>query len=163
MDPKKQQNLTPELKQIYERVMNTQVSPNTPPAPSAQTATPNPAMPAASFVMPPQPMQAQPVPEIPTMPQAANPAAQPLPNNPMQESIPAQDQGGIAQKPLSANPQPFVFSNKAPSAPQAADPNQPFVAMNKPKKKMSNMIIGILVVVLIAVWTLFWVKFFKLI
>lgn len=162
MDPKKQQNLTPELKQIYERVMNTQVSPNTPTAPPAQTTATNPAMQTATPTMP-QPMQSQPVPEIPTMPPAANPTVQPVTGNPMQNPTPTQDLGGIAQKPLSANPQPFTFSNKAPSPTQAANPNQPFAATIKPKKKMSSMIIGVLVVVLIAVWTLFWIKFFKLI
>lgn len=162
MDPKKQQSLTPELKQIYERVMNTQVSPNTPPAAPVQTATPTPSPvtpPVSAPVTPSQPMPSQPVPEIPTAP----PVTQPIANNPAPNSTPAQNLGGIAQKPLSANPQPFTFSNKAPSPTQAANPNQPFSATTKPKKKMSGMIIGALVVVLVAVWTLFWIKFFNLI
>ena len=166
MDPKnKQQNLTPELKQIYERVMNTTVSPNpkppTPSAPVTPSQIPTPMMTG--------PTEATPTPVPPGPDQsAANPAAQAPTAPPPAQQVPSpaqpQNYESVPPRPLTnAGAQPFVFSAKAPTAAQTGNTPQTFASAAKPKKKMSNAVIGALVLVLIVVWSLFWVKFFKLI
>jgi hypothetical protein len=95
MDPKKQE-LNPELKQIYERVMNTDVkrpdapSPGTPPPQAAPQPQTQPPVSAA-----PQPQAApQPVPSMPYL-NPDQPKATPPPAAPQVKSQPtAKKQGG---------------------------------------------------------------------
>ncbi len=142
MDPKKQQNLTPELKQIYERVMNTQVKKDTPqasatPQPATTTTTPPPASPTT----PPE----NTAPATPQTPQA------PAQNEAFLSSVPP--------RPITDSSKPFVFTGKAPKPEEhAQQPSGSPTATPTKSKKISTPIIVVLVVVLVIVWGVFWAK-----
>lgn len=170
MDSK--QNLTPELKEIYDRVMNTPAGaksataqptvtaqPTTAPAPpTTHNGTPPPtasAIPAAPTMTPPT--AAIPVPPAPTIAEATPPvdsseylsSAQPRP---------LQDIGT----------KPFSFSGKvvtattadavkpAPNAPASTAAAQPATAPSAPKKGLSTPVVVVLFVAFALVWTFFW-------
>ena len=134
MDPKKQE-LNPELKQIYERVMNTQVgAPASPQSPISEQA------PTQS--VPPHPA-------IQTPAKATTNVTQ----DPFQASAP--------QGP-AVDTKPFVFTGNKVTTPQETHtPQSQSAAVIS--KKMSEPIIAVLALILIVVWGLFWAKFFGLI
>lgn len=148
MDPKKQE-LNPELKEIYDRVMNTQ----------------------AKSEAQPQSASSQPPPAAPQAPAAPpgtvlSPASPP----PAGQSVLRGDTAEAKQDPFfSPQPQrsitdtkPFVFTGNKVTTPQTPYATQS--QMNPTSsKKVSGPIIAVLVVLLIVVWTLFWAKFFGLI
>lgn len=145
MDPKKQQNLTPELKQIYERVMNTPVASQ----PTAQT--------------PSQPAQ---TPPVTTQPDAVKPnvSAQTPPPSPINQAPQTPNPAPpstppINPRPLTGGGNQFTFSSKTQEGQEVSKTN----ISPKGKKGISAPIIGVLIVTLIAVWSLFWMKFFNLI
>ncbi|KKR26496.1 MAG: hypothetical protein UT57_C0032G0009 [Microgenomates group bacterium GW2011_GWC1_39_7] len=136
MDPKK--NLTPELKQIYDRVMNTQVK-------KPENPTETPSGPITNPV--PSPIE-------------ANVTPSPLPS---QEPIQQPSPNPAAPSPINTAPttKPFVFTGNKISSPQVKTEtgNQAHVSQNK---KLSGKIVAMFVVVLIVIWTLIWAKFFGL-
>jgi len=183
----KQPNLTPELKEIYERVMNTNTQQPTPPAPpqnqpttSASNQQPqnpsvgtvdqpasvppthNPAQPAAS------PSQNQP--QKPAAPSGTNPPSPTIKppgtpqNSPFLSSLPP--------RPISGSGQSFSFSAKngqpASHAIPEPTPNQPQNSTNPttdkpPKKKLlSGKILAVLVIALLIGWGVLWAKVFGL-
>lgn len=162
MDPKKQA-LTPELKQIYDRVMSTQVSgqqaaATTTPSTPQQTATTPPVVPStpeptttlgdlASVTTPPVATPVVPVSSAPVTPPPA-----PVDNTFLSSTPP---------RPL-ADTKPFVFSGKVEKPKEEAH-NDTVHAQPATGKKMSSKIIVMLVGVLVVVWGLFWAKFFGLI
>jgi hypothetical protein len=109
MDSKKQE-LSPELKQVYERVMNTQVAKDT--AAPGTPATSAPQTPAPAVAAPS--VQTQPSPQ---------PSAAPT-------------------------PAPTIANLKGTTAKGGS------------KSMLSGKVIGLLVVVLLAVWGVFWAKLF---
>ena|SRR3990172_8370433 len=135
MDPKKQE-LNPELKEIYDRVMNTQVKSEAQP----QSAPSQP---------PPQAPQAPAAPPgtvwNPAPPPSAEAKQDPFFSPPPQRSI--------------TDTKPFVFTGNKVTTPQEPNASQSQTHTNK---KISAPIIAVLVVVLIVVWALFWAKFFGL-
>ncbi|MBI4091649.1 MAG: hypothetical protein HY427_00355 [Candidatus Levybacteria bacterium] len=143
MDPKKQE-LNPELKEIYDRVMNTQVkSPSSPTSVSAGV---------------PQPVSLANAQSDPTPIKHVDPFAS-VQSAPTSVSAP---QSGAPQPGASASAQsaPFVFTGNKVTTPQ--EPTA-FQSQTSTNKKISTPIIAVLVVVLIVVWALFWAKFFGLI
>lgn len=149
MDPKKQ-DLNPELKEIYDRVMNTQVKPNAPTATTPPPQTPT----SAATPIASAPSAVPPI-GSPVMPPAGSPTT-PQPNQgPTQAGIP---QPGVESK-------PFVFTGNKVTTPQATTSPQLNQAQihTSSGKKLSTPVIAVLVVILIVVWALFWAKIFGLI
>lgn len=133
MDQKKQ-DLNPELKQIYERVMNTQVS--KPETPIAGSATPPP----------------------PATPDAASAQTAPPPPQPNPTGAPFIS--NAAPKPITEN-KTFVFTGNKIVTPQN-QPHAPANTATPAKKGVTGPIIGVLVVILVVVWGVFWAKIFAL-
>lgn len=148
MDPKKQE-LNPELKEIYDRVMNTQ----------------------AKSEAQPQSAPSQPPPATPQAP-AAPPGTvrNPAPPPPVGQNILRGATAEANQDPFFSPPpqrsitdtKPFVFTGNKVTTPQAPYATQSQMNLTS-SKRVSGPIIAVLVVVLIVVWTLFWAKFFGLI
>lgn len=147
MDQKKQ-NLTPELKEIYDRVMNTQVQ-NTPGAPmNGADAAKTPPIPENH----PQNTMA-----APSMPQATpNPTPVPPPP-PTSAPAPSSAPNPAAPNPIGKSSN-FVFTGNKMTTPAGTTT----VQVNTGGKKISGMVIVGLVVVLLAVWAVFWAKIFGL-
>ena len=135
MDPKKQ-DLNPELKQIYDRVMNTQV------------AKPSGAEPLRGGAP-----TASPQPQTPTIPQPT--VAQPVTAPPPQTPPPPQ----AAPQPIS-EPKDFVFTGNKIISPQGEIHADTHAADSK--KGLSGSIIAVLVVILVIAWGAFWAKIFGL-
>lgn len=160
MDPKKQ-DLTPELKQIYERVMNTQVKKPegvtqgvgqpTPPAagqtPSVGTLSGGAGLSGASTPAPPPPPPLSNVAPNPTPPQGST-----QPNEGFLSSVPP--------RPVTES-KSFVFTGNKITTPQSS-PIAGAQTGLAGGKKISGKIIALLVVVLFVVWAVFWTKFFGL-
>ncbi len=165
MDSKKT-NLTPELKEIYDRVMNTSAStqaqpkataeplqPATPPPPTGTTA-PSPAtpQPTVSATPPPPTVSAQPA-ATPVMPPPSSPSMPPMPGT-------AEDAlSNTPPRPISEG-NTFSYSGSTPSssvmnAPQAAEAKAP-----KGKFKLTMPLLIGIGVVFIAVWGVFWAIIF---
>ena len=155
MDPKKQQNLTPELKQIYDRVMNTQV-----------------AKPQGASQIPSQPQTAAPQTSIP--PQDASPASPPPPASaptpsapqtqaPAVPASPASFLSSMPARPITDTAKSFTFSGKVDEKTDEKTPHAPAQEQKASGKKISGKMIGFLAVGLVVIWSLFWVKFFGLI
>ena len=157
MDDK--QNLTPELKQAYDRIMNT-------PAPATTTpvAQPNTTTPQAPTPQPPIPTPGPSVtPPTTTAPSTiSTPATTPQPEpaqSPFLSSVPPRQVTSTGS---------FSFSDKkgqAPTAPTTTHqagvvPGGASTAATN--KKLSGPIVAILIAVLVVVWTLFWAKFFNI-
>ena len=138
MDPKKQE-LNPELKEIYDRVMNTQVKSESQPQ-STPSQTP-PATPQAPTAPPP------PAGQIPLRGATAE-ASQ----DPSLSSAPV--------RPL-VDTKPFVFTGNKVTTQQ--EPHTSQSQMFSTPKRVSGPVIAVLVVILIVVWALFWAKIFGLI
>lgn len=143
MDPKKQ-DLSPELKEVYERVMNTRAP--TPAAPTTPNATPQPAA-AQPSVVPPT---SQPTPAVPAAPTPV--VAPPTPEAPK----PADGASAQVVTPAAPGPTSFSFSGNKMTTPQGTTTN------NAAKKKIPPFAIPIGVVVLIIAWAALWAKVFGL-
>ncbi len=146
------QNLSPELKQIYDRVMNTPAkgAPNTtPPPPVSSVPTPQTAAPAPITVS-----TTSPAPQGLTPSATANPIIILQPptqsadlNQPFLTSTPPRPlQGSVGVKTFSMGKE-----NKEVNKPEGA------IAV---KKGISKTLIIILAAVFFAAWTFFWVIFF---
>ena len=131
MDPKKQA-LTPELKQIYDRVMNTQVAGKTPagPSPTPTTNIPNTPPPEASGQPNTAPLSNPAAAQTGVVPE---PAAQPFLSS-------------VPPRPVADTKQ-FVFTGKKIETPNASMGGAQ-VQVNG-SKKLSGKIIAVLVGVLI--------------
>lgn len=145
MDPKKQ-NLTPELKQIYDRVMNTQVKKPEPAAPVAAPTTTT-----APNAAPQTPVAAaNPNPTPTTAPQQPQPGGN-VGNNAFLSSTPP--------RPLTGD-KTFVFTgNKMTTAQGTTEVHAPGTVA---KKKISPPILIAGIVVGVVVWALIWAKVFGL-
>lgn len=168
MDSKKT-NLTPELKEIYDRVMNTSGKPVTkvPPqapvqsAPAAPPAAPNPLDPGLTAGPPPSPEhQPATTPQVPAMPAAPAPPAPSMPtmpnpeNSAMPEPTPAEQAlTNTPARPLSEG-NTFAFNGtvKNPIKPATT----PTEVTTKKKAKISLPVIIVLGVVFIVAWGIFW-------
>lgn len=146
MDPKKS-NLTPELKEIYDRVMNTTATPKTPPkaptvppAPKADTQAP-----AMNSLNP-----------TPTANAASLNSQQPTPAEDALTNTPA--------RPLSSQ-NTFSFSGKAEPMPEAPSVSLDETVGKKKKNqmKLSLPILIVLGIAFIVVWGLFWAVMFGII
>lgn len=132
MDPKKSANLTPELKEIYDRVMNT--------TPTPKLATPPPVQAPSAL------------PQTPTSPQAPTPSpkAQPVP------SLNAADEA-LSETP----PRPLTTGNTFSfNGTVKAQSDENSVATTKGKSKISLPILIVLGIVFIVVWAVFWAIIF---
>lgn len=135
MDGKKQTNLTPELKEIYDRVMNT--SANSKPATATQPPIPPPTPINTPTTTPP--LHATPPPSpassglsMPSIPDAADSALTSSPPRPMSSVD---------------GTKPFSFSGTA----HTADSNS-----TDKKKGISLPLLIVLGVAFVAVWAVFW-------
>ena len=141
----KNQNLTPELKQIYDRVMNTQVK--QPPTPAAASTGPIPAPSNGGQITPPTPQpMAQPSPASTTQPSS-------LPTNQPSGTLPS-----VPPRPLTDDKKPFVFNGKVEGEQNDTQPGTHAAE----GKKISGSVIVLGVAVLIIVWGLLWAKIFGL-
>ncbi len=144
MDPKKQ-DLTPELKQIYDRVMNTQVAGKTPAGLNSAPDTP-------ISSTPPTNTQSQ---------SAATPLVNPTISQPgtTQESVSQPFLSSVPPRPI-ADTKPFVFTGKKIETSSTLPEGNQVQANGS--KKMSGKIIAVSVGALIILWSVFWAKFFGL-
>ena len=137
MDPKKQ-DLNPELKQIYDRVMNTQVGSK----PSGAESLPPGQSPlgggGGGAPATPPPTQ----PHVPVQPAPAQTTPQPVVLQPISE------------------PKSFVFTGNKIVSPQGGTHTDSNVITSK--KGLSGSIIAVLVVILVIAWGSFWAKIFGL-
>lgn len=162
MDDKKK-NLTPELKQIYERVMNTpagaRTNPNAQTQPQAQTpVTASPAPIQASQTAQTPPISQSTQPQMPPIPAPTGPSV-----TPSQTTLPPQPAQGVSfAAPQPVNPSgSFVFTGKNNNtASPAPTPIAGQTMATKSGKKLSSPIIAILVGVLMIAWGIFWAKIF---
>lgn len=162
------QKLKPDLKDIYERVMNTPVNK---PASTATTQTPQPPQPkfdrpAQINVVPP------PKPEPVFMPES------PSPQNPNQQVITQQPQVLKKQEEIMSKEPPFFTlntqdTNSVPPSPQPVSPTStfstlvkespipnPVIAGTKPK---GSKIWGFLLIIFFIAYTIFWLVYFKVV
>jgi hypothetical protein len=184
MDSKKT-NLTPELKEIYDRVMNTSAASKAPAASSPPLPTTPP--PAAPTIPSPQPSNTNPLPStmppLPQMPSAPNiggpispaqsigmavppPAQAPsLPQMPntdmgMAPLMPSPAEQALSNTPARPLTEGNTFSfNGVAHAPQPATGNSAVVKTKK-KAKISLPVLIVLGIVFIAVWGVFWAIIF---
>ncbi len=147
MDQTKKQNLTPELKQIYDRVMNTQVQ--------AKAATPAPTTPSAPAVgqMPVNGMQTA----TPPIATSTNAAPNPMPTQPKSAMKFTPPAGGATSSPIAGQDKSFVFTGNKMTTPQAGGSTIK-VQTGAGGKRMPSVAIAGLVVVLLVVWGVFWAK-----
>lgn len=166
MDSKKT-NLTPELKEIYDRVMNTKgaaVAPasTTPPPTAIPTPQPVTAIPTPQAGMPPigQPSATPPMPSLGGINQPP-PPAQPLAPPPGMPAAPEMPSLGTnAEQALTSTPaRPIsegnTFSFNGGDIKPTASPSAPADATKK-KPKISLPLLIVLGVVFIVVWGVFW-------
>ncbi len=151
MDGKKQTNLTPELKEIYDRVMNTSAAPKpaaSPQSPSSPLASPTPPPTPASPTTPPPTSE-------PTMaPLGASPTTSPpgigMPNtNTAEEALTSSPPRPVSQV---DGTKPFSFSGTASSTPATKDTS----AKSLKKPVISMPILIVLGIAFVAVWAVFW-------
>ncbi len=166
MDSSNKQNLTPELKEIYDRVMNTAAKPITP-QPAA--STPSALKPSEAAVSPPAVSRPEAVPH-------AAPAATPEPvvDNPPSQDATTQAGGaavGESNEFLSSvSPRPlqdigvkaFSFSGKKVTA-TTADEATPAATPAAKKGGISKPILITLIGVFIVIWSVTWAIFLGLI
>lgn len=148
-------NLSPDLKQAYDRVMNIPVGGTTPPSPAAPQA-----IPPAPTIPVPGPSITPPISGLSQTPPSSPPPV-------TEPSAPPQSEGPHTPFLSSVPPHPvsetgtFVFSDKKGVNPApAAHPDA--VSVAKSGTKLSGPIIAVLITVLVIVWTVFWAKFFKI-
>jgi hypothetical protein len=145
MDPKKS-NLTPELKEIYDRVMNTTATPKTPPkapvAPQVSKADTAPSMNSLN-----------PAPSVNTA------SLNPSPPTPAEDAL-----TNTPARPLSSQ-NTFSFSGKAEPMPEAPSVSLDETVSKKKKSqmKLSLPILITLGIAFIIVWGLFWAVMFGII
>lgn len=151
MDPKKQ-DLSPELKEVYDRVMNTTAKPTQtpPPAGGPNPSTPTPAAPAATV-------------QVET--QTSAPA-----NEPNQSSAPTMVTTTVQTPATSPTSQPAAAGNMPAGTAPAAAPTAFVFNGNKMtsdgkttaagKKKTPGFLIPLGVVILVIAWAAIWAKFF---
>lgn len=140
MDPKTAPNLDPKLQEAYNRVMNTTV-PQPPAAPQPQTPPPLPITPPQVSTIPTPPSPPPPPPSTPTIPQA----------NPI-------------QPPITDQPQTTVMHATIPLTTTKPSSSAPILAASKSGGKGLSILPFIIIggIIFLAVYTVFWIKFFKL-
>lgn len=174
MDSKKT-NLTPELKEIYDRVMNTSAAPKAPAAPPPLPTTPAPAVGTPNLTPPPainpSPTaslpQAPPMPQMPTAPTLGAPIIPPgmspqpqMPTMPTDLGMPSPAEQALSNTPARPLSEGNTFSfNGVAHAPQPAAARGAAVTSKK-KAKLSLPVLIVLGVVFIAVWGVFWAIIF---
>lgn len=180
MDPQKLSQLDPKLREAYQRVMGTPI-----PAPQAQpiqaqTPPPPPPMPDPTPIPTPIPEPTPtPTPPIEEPPTAPEPAIAPPASEP--QSIPTPEPAIPEPQPAIPQPQPLTPEPAIPTPPAqannfmqmnsevAAAPSQNFAAPAlqaqtialKKKNGMMPVLFGIVGLVFIVVYTLFWTKIFN--
>lgn len=187
MDQKSQKNLSPELKAVYDRVMNTKISarPGAPapipvgPRPATQNA-PIPAVKpllqtevisdAQQTATEPAPLQKPEQVTAPQVVQEPKPATAPdlSPIEPSQDSS-STFLSSLPPRPLnSISDQPFVFTGGKSTSPdpKKEEPKEEqktdaTAAQAAPSKVSGKIIMGLLVVFLV-VYSLFWAKIFNI-
>lgn len=160
MDPQKLSQLDPKLRDAYQRVMGTVIP--EPQAPAAQVQTPVPPP------VPPTPPAPDPVPA--SIPQ---PTAQPQPKpfiTPDEPSTPAiQEPPSLQPQAIPSQPTNFVRMNSE----VASTPSQNFtdpstipqtqtITLKKKNGMMMPVLFGIVILVFLVIYTLFWTKIFNL-
>ena len=150
MDNKKT-NLTPELKEIYDRVMNTsapQKPAPVPPQPNLSATTPPPIQ-----IGIPNPLNTPPVnvPTMSTMP--------PPPDTSLNGMTPAENALSSAPaRPVSEiDNKAFSFSGTAPTPPPVPQTDKP---VGKKESKMSLPVLIVIGIVFLVVWGVFWAIIF---
>lgn len=174
MDPQKQ-NLNPDLKQIYEKIMNTPVKPLGQNAPTNPTTTPpptqTPVTPTATST--PAPLQMSPAPTpvtppaaAPVMAKAPAPVASPtIPTTPSVPSNQTVNSNLFASVPPRAvgNTAPFVFASGKTQTPKVTTPAP---AQGIAPAKKGGISKGILLIpiglIFLAAYTVFWMAIFGL-
>lgn len=164
MDTKKT-NLTPELKEIYDRVMNTSNTSQVTPKATAEPLQPSVApigAPNAPSPTVPQPVAATPQPSVSAQPAATAPVMPPPTASPSMPPMPGTAEDALSNTPPRpiAEGNTFSFSGSAPSssimnAPQAAAAKAP-----KGKFKLSIPVLIAIGIVFIVVWGVFWAIIF---
>jgi hypothetical protein len=146
MDPQKLSQLDPKLRDVYQRIMGTQVS------------KPQPA---------PIPQQSEPVQEQTFMPPISQiqPQPQPFPAQQPQPVVPAQPSPVFAQmNPQIPTPTPTMAASSNFAAPivSATPQAQGMVIEKKGGSSIKFILFGILALIFLVIYTLFWTKIFNL-
>lgn len=154
MDPQKLSQLDPKLREAYQRVMGTSIP--QPQVAPIQTQTPPPPPPMPDPIPMPQPLPTpEPVPSpIPTI---EEPPAIPTPEPAMPEPV-SEPQPAIPQQP------PIVASNFVQMNSEVAAtpmPQAQTMTVRKKQGMMTPVLFGIVGLVFIAIYTLFWTKIFN--
>jgi|WetSurMetagenome_2_1015567.scaffolds.fasta_scaffold387429_2 hypothetical protein len=156
MDPQKLSQLDPKLREVYQRVMGTPASPPVAPTTEAnkpvQTQNPLPSPPQNKLPANPQPI-AEPQPQF-TPPEPSSTIPIPKDSDFIQTYHQTPD---LRQASTEDLPTPTIVSASAPTgpAPEAS-------VMEKKSGSTKFIIFGLIVLVVIAVYTLFWTKIFSL-
>ncbi len=147
------QNLSPDLKQIYDRVMNT---------PAKGGATPTPPPPAQAAPVPPQPKTpATDSQNPPSSVPAGQKVAAPSDNPSIQPQPPIQSAETSQPFLTSAPPRPLQGSVGVKSFALGKDKKEePKAQASGEKKGLSKTLIIILAVIFFVAWSFFWVVFF---
>ena len=148
MDNKKT-NLTPELKEIYDRVMNTtapQKAAPVPPQPNLSAATPPPVQTGIPNPLNTPPAAAPVMPSMPALPKLN----EPTPAENALSSTPARPVSEIDNK-------AFSFSGTAPTPPAVPQTDKP---VGKKGSKMSLPVLIVIGIVFLVVWGVFWAIIF---
>lgn len=160
MDTKKT-NLTPELKEIYDRVMNTSagtpqsITPKATSEPLLPTAPPAPTQPAVSTNLPQQPTITSVAPLAGTpLGQQAAPVMPPPTPAPEMPSMPVTAEEALTNTPARPLTGGNTFSYNGSPSPTIM--NAPQAKAAKGKFKMSLPILIAVGVVFIVVWGVFW-------
>lgn len=154
MDNKKT-NLTPELKEIYDRVMNTT-------APQKVTSTPPPVQPNVPASTPLSPPVHTDIPNPLNAPPAAIPAMPLMPpslNTSLGGTTPAENAlSSTPARPVSEiDNKAFSFSGTAPTPPAVPQTDK---AIGKKESKMSLPVLIVIGIVFLVVWGVFWAIIF---
>jgi len=144
---KPNQDLSPDLKQIYDRVMNTPAK--------GVTATPPP---AAAVTSPPTPVTS------PAPDPLSTPGSNPIPPKPIAPSPTQSATPPVETAPFltSSPPRPLQGSVgvKSFAMGKEAKPTENPIIANAEKKGMSKILVIVLLGVFFAAWIFFWVVFF---
>lgn len=166
MDSKKA-NLTPELKEIYDRVMNTTSTPKAPAQPSQQAA-PTPQNPPSPPIQPQgMPSLSEPIAPPPLPGPQQPPPVQPQFHGP-QNSESLTETSNPAEEALSSTPaRPIsndgVFSFSGGSVKNSPTTQSGLSAQGNKKTLISKPILIILGLIFVVIWGIFWAIIFGLI
>lgn len=171
---KNKKNLSPDLKAVYDRVMNTKITPRPqapPPAPTPQPPSTPPVpqeitppevkMPEATISTPPPPDTNRPQMVTETIPPKSSVDLSPVGPEPSSSDQPFLS--SLPPRPLNAiSSEPFVFSGGKSSSKETPEAHESTTPAPAHGAKLSSKIILGLFILFLVVYSFFWAKIFNL-